>query len=71
MQKVAWQHSYSYNDTRHYEVQILYKSLGMRRNTKQFNVETMLIAPDCLDIGMAGRKMFSMQSTLLCTDVIV
>lgn len=60
MQKVAWQYSYSENDTRHYEVKILSKPLRMRRNTKQFNVEAVLIALDWLDIGIMGKNEFCM-----------
>lgn len=60
MQKVRWQYSYSENDTRHYEVKILSKSLRMRRNTKQFNVEAALIALDWLDIGIVGKNEFCM-----------
>lgn len=60
MQKVAWLYSYSENDTRYYEVKILSKPLRVRRNTKQVNVEAVLIALDWLDIGIMGKNEFCM-----------
>lgn len=59
MQKVAWLYSYSENDTRYYEVKIS-KPLRVRRNTKQVNVEAVLIALDWLDIGIMGKNEFCM-----------
>lgn len=60
MQKVAWLYSYSENDTRYYEVKILSKPLRVRRNTKEVNVEAVLIALDWLDIGIMGKNEFCM-----------